>query len=229
MTDEKIASCVKRFPRFLLRFLGLIDVHPIEVLVAKLLLKEGIEMPGVILIKKRLLLALLVFFLVTGATLAFATTLNGGRLRQDEARTGVLNNEDVASAKPATARSMLERTATPAGDSFFVDFRIERETQRSRQMELLREIADAPATEAATRKEAQEKLMALSQQAERETRTENILRAKGFKDAVVAVEEGGVTVVVRGGVTPEETATIITLVYRGLGIPQEQVMIIGRE
>lgn len=121
-----------------------------------------------------------------------------------------------------------KKVLKPKADGFFVDYRLEREARRSRELELLREIAAQEETSAATRQEAQEKLMALARQAERETRVENILRAKGFEDVLVVLEEQGVTVVIPGKPSTEVNATIANIVYHSLGLPQEQVLVLGR-
>jgi stage III sporulation protein AH len=137
--------------------------------------------------------------------------------------------EAVRTAAPSPKLQVEEKVLKPEADGFFVDYRLEREARRSRELELLREIAAQEETSAATRQEAQEKLMALARQAERETRTENILRAKGFEDALVVLEEQGVTVVIPGKLSAEENATIVNIVYHSLGLPQEQVVILGRD
>ncbi|MDI6631437.1 MAG: SpoIIIAH-like family protein [Bacillota bacterium] len=137
--------------------------------------------------------------------------------------------EVVTPAVPSPGPQVEEKVLKPEADSFFVDYRLEREAKRSRELELLREIAAREETSATTRQEAQEKLMALARQAERETRTENILRAKGFEDALVVIEEQGVTVVIPGKLNAEENATIVNIVYHSLGLPQEQVMILRRD
>ena len=114
-------------------------------------------------------------------------------------------------------------------DDFFVDFRIDREAKRSRQVELLREIAAAPITDKSTRRRAQENIMRLMQKAEKEARMERLLRARGFQDAVVALEEQGVTVIVAGRVSPEVDRTVADIVYHSLGVAPERVLILGRE
>lgn len=122
-----------------------------------------------------------------------------------------------------------EAVRVPRKDNFFVDYRLDREINRSRQLELLREIAADKATDEATRKRVQERLLLLSEQMGKEARLEKILEAKGFREAIVVLEEEGVTVIVPGPVDPEKVNTITALVYHTLGVPQEQVVTLGRE
>lgn len=114
-------------------------------------------------------------------------------------------------------------------DDFFVDYRIDREAERSRQMEMLREIAASSTPDESVRRQAQEKVISLMQKTEKEARVERLLRAMGFQDAVVAIEEEGVTVVVPGKISTEVDTTVATIVYHSLGMAQERVMVLGRE
>ncbi len=186
-------------------------------------------MPRIVVFRRRLLFGLTAILLLVGSV-AGAVGVCAVKEKPEETKAGATERTEAAApTTPALAPSGQEAMTVATADSFFVDFKLEREAKRDQQMELLREIAAAPATGADVRKEAQEKLMSLSRESEREARAENILRADGFKDAVVSLHEEGATVVVQGKISPEDMTTIVTFVYRGLGIPQEQVMIIGRD
>ncbi len=184
-------------------------------------------MSRILVFRRRILLFLIAVLLLA---VVGAAGLSGVRKKPNEMNTSA--TEPAASAAlttPASSPGGREPVTVAPADSFFVDFRLDREAKRDRRMELLREIAAAPVTGAEVRKEAQEKIMSLARESELETRAENILRAKGFRDAVVALQEEGATVVIRGKISPDDMTTIVTLVYRGLGMPQEDVVIIGRD
>jgi stage III sporulation protein AH len=114
-------------------------------------------------------------------------------------------------------------------DDFFVEYRIEREQARGRRVELLRGIMADPNAGAEAKRTAQEQLLAIAREMDTEVRLENLLRAKGFADAVVIAEEDRITVVVPGEITPEQNASIITLVGRGADVLPENVMVIAHE
>lgn len=126
--------------------------------------------------------------------------------------------------------SSQAKEATSKEDmSFFVDYRLDRERARSRQLEVLREVINSPQSSAETRKAAQEKLLALSQGMTQEVEVENLIRAKGFKDAAVYLDGKGATVVVQSPhLTPEEARRIADLVTRSTGVPEQNVVIIPR-
>ncbi|MEW6182954.1 MAG: SpoIIIAH-like family protein [Bacillota bacterium] len=185
-------------------------------------------MRGLVLLKRRVVFRLTALILLLALAAAAIEVVRIQQGRQGAGKVRPKPAVAVSTAPEVPGRIPEEPPDSPL-DGFFVDYRLEREARRSQQVELLREIANAANTSEVTRKEAQEKLMFLSQQAEKEARTEGILRAKGFQEAIVAVEDEEVTVVVQGKVSPEQSATIVTLVYRGLSAPQEKVVIIERE
>ncbi|MGQ9531265.1 MAG: SpoIIIAH-like family protein [Desulfotomaculales bacterium] len=130
---------------------------------------------------------------------------------------------------PATAASGEARAGTEAED-FFAEYRLERERMRSRQVELLEGLADSSRSGEETRRKAQEQLLEISRAMAREVEVEQLLRAKGFADAVVSLRGDAATVVVKAPhVTGEEAVRISDLVGRGAGIPARNVFIIPRE
>lgn len=124
-----------------------------------------------------------------------------------------------------------EPTASPNDSSeFFIEYRLERERTRGQQVEWLREITNNPNADAETRKKAQEQLYNLSQNVGKEMETENLIRAKGFDDAVVLLQhDKAATVVVRvKELTTDDAAKIADLVARNTGIPPSNIIIISK-
>ncbi len=119
-----------------------------------------------------------------------------------------------------------EPAAEPEGN-FFVEYRLEREMSRGRQVELLKTVAQDPGAGETQRAAAQERLLQITRDLERETSLENILRAKGFRDAAVFFQENRATVVVPNLTSEEQATGIINLVVRGAGIMPEDVTVIG--
>ncbi len=145
--------------------------------------------------------------------------------------------------EPAAVKSPVQITPSPgynpgdlpaAGDTagkdgFFVEYRMVREKSRSRQVEILKEILNSPSAAAETRQLVQEQLMEISKNAAGETRLESILKARGYREAVVSMDQKGVTVVVDGkGVNPPEEAGIMEIVSKETGIGEQGIIIIPR-
>jgi stage III sporulation protein AH len=134
---------------------------------------------------------------------------------------------------PGSGREEKAGTAYSAGaaakDSFFVEYRLQREKTRGQQIELLREILDSPSTTGETRQVAQEQLLIISRSVARETRVENLLKARGYNDAVVCIDQKGVSVVVDcGSLSPAEEGEIVGLVSRETGFGEQGIVIIPK-
>lgn len=116
------------------------------------------------------------------------------------------------------------------GANFFVEYRLDRQRARGQRLELLREIINNPASEKEARNKAQQEILTISKNISRELELENLIRAKGFDDAIVFLEEDSANVVVKSeNVTPEEATRICDLVARGTGIPEQNIIIIPQK
>lgn len=112
---------------------------------------------------------------------------------------------------------------------FFVDYRLERERTRGQRVEWLREVINNANSAGETRQKAQEHLLAISRSMEKEVELENMIKAKGFKDAAVLVDERSVTVIVESErLAAGDSASIKELVSRGTGVDPQNVVIITR-
>ncbi|MEW6574656.1 MAG: SpoIIIAH-like family protein, partial [Bacillota bacterium] len=181
----------------------------------------GKQMARFILLRRQVVIGVLIVLLTGG--IAVATFGKSAPVREQKV------SSVTESSYPVNVSSQLLPKNNNNTDDYFVDYRIERETKRSRQIELLREIAAMSSTSESTRKQAQEEVINLMQKTEKEARIENLLRARGFRDAAVAIEEQGITVVVPEKVSPEVNTTVVALVYHSIGLAQEQVLVLGRE
>lgn len=108
----------------------------------------------------------------------------------------------------------------------FAEYKLERERMRSRQMELLQNFAYDPQVDANRRTEAQGDLQTLIEKISRETEIENLLKAKGYLDGLVILDQETITVVVPVTLTRDEAARIGELVQRITGIRLERITIV---
>lgn len=126
---------------------------------------------------------------------------------------------------------IITSAAAPAVEEqdFFVDYRLERGRMRGQRVEWLREVINNINSTDDTRQKAQEHLMAISRSMEKEVELENLIRAKGFKDAAVLVDERSVTVIIESDrLANEELSSITGLVSRGTGVDPQNVVVIPR-
>ena len=125
-----------------------------------------------------------------------------------------------------------EEAAPDGGDDsadFFVEYRLERDRTRGQRIEWLREVINNVNSAGETRQKAQEHLLAISSKMEKEIELENLLRAKGFKDAAVIADERSVTVIVSSDqLSISESSEINNLVSRRTGVDVQNIIIIPK-
>ena len=115
---------------------------------------------------------------------------------------------------------------------FFVEYRFDRDRTRGKQLELLRNIIDDPNSVVDTRQEAEQKIIQITGYLEQELQLENLIKAKGFEDAVVFLQPGSVTAVInQGEFTRNEIVQITDLATTVTGQGIENIFIVpkGRE
>ena len=134
---------------------------------------------------------------------------------------------DRSNAMQVAAVAELE--PPPVKEDFFTEYRLERDKLRSERAELLRESLRGAATEEG-RRAAQEGILALSREKEREAEMESLIRAKGFSDALVFCREHSVSAVVKApSLTQDEVVQVADVICRLGGVRQEDVTISVKE
>ncbi|MCL6610972.1 MAG: SpoIIIAH-like family protein [Peptococcaceae bacterium] len=184
---------------------------------------------------KRIFLAVL--FILSAGTLFLGYNGLVGAFLKDPAGSGKAVEKPLLSpgGVQPVAGGGREAEVPAAGEAeagregFFVEYRLQRERARGRQIEVLKEIINSPSSAQDIRQTAQEQLLGISRSAAEETRVENLLKARGYRDAVVCVDQKGVSVVVDSrGFSHEEEAKIIDLVSRETGFGEQGIIVIPK-
>ncbi|HKM43414.1 MAG TPA: SpoIIIAH-like family protein [Limnochordia bacterium] len=123
----------------------------------------------------------------------------------------------VVLVEPVTVRTIPTK---------FSEYKLEREQMRSRQVELLQNLAYDGHTEGERKEKAQTDLQELIAKISRETDIENLLKAQGYLDALVLLDQEAITVVIPVTLMREEAARIGELVHRLTGIRLEGITIV---
>jgi stage III sporulation protein AH len=112
---------------------------------------------------------------------------------------------------------------------FFVDYKLERDRIRSKQIELFRELINSPQASEETTEAVKELLMKLSDLITYETELENLIKANGFSDAVVIIHDNSADVVIKSeSLNQEQVVQVSDLVNRITGTPLEGIRVIPR-
>lgn len=136
----------------------------------------------------------------------------------------------VDTVQPGQADNKINETISSEENfDFFVEYRLERERRRGQRVEYLREVINNEYSASEIRQKAQEHLLTASRNMEKEAELENLVRAKGFKDAAALVDEQMVTVIVAAAsLSGSEALDIKELATRGTGVDVQNVLVIQR-
>lgn len=130
------------------------------------------------------------------------------------------NIDDVGSIGEAVL------TSSQAAKGFSAAAKLNREQVRSQNKEMLMEIINDSAGDAALKAEAADSLKALAETAEKEQAAETLLEAKGFKNSVVSITEDGVDVVIcLESLDDTQRTQIEDIVKRKAGVGAESIVI----
>jgi len=142
--------------------------------------------------------------------------------------TGSGSSQEPVSGGSGTQPGGGETVPVPEPD-FFADFRLDRERARGEQLEYLREMINNTKLDEATRKQAGEQWLAISKQVGKELELEGLIKAKGFEDCIVFVQESSCTVVIKAEkLSRSQVAQVGDIVVRGTGLPPNAVNIVSR-
>lgn len=108
---------------------------------------------------------------------------------------------------------------------FFTEYRLERDKLRSERAELLRESIKNANTEE-RRQAAQENVLKMVQEKQRETEMESLIKAKGFADVLVFCRQDSVSAVVKANsLSQDEVVQVADVIGRISQVKQENITI----
>ncbi len=113
-----------------------------------------------------------------------------------------------------------------AKQSSLLDLRLERNRIRSKELEELQQLVLQTELSAETRKQAESEILQLTQRTSREQELENLLKAKGFGEAVVTVGQQIITIVLRQKLDGQKAALIGDLAVQMTGFSPEKIQIV---
>lgn len=132
---------------------------------------------------------------------------------------------DRSNAMQVSKSIMTEQVVPAASPDFFTEYRLERDKIRSERSDLLRETIKNAKTEDA-RQHAQDTMLKLVQEKQREMEIESLIKARGFADALVFIKDNSVNAVVKTtALSREEVTQVADIISRVAGIKAEDITI----
>lgn len=138
----------------------------------------------------------------------------------DVTDTGELDLEDGVPGEAVLASTTLE-----AGT--FIVNKMEREQTRAKNKDTYLEIMENPDIAEALKEDAVNRMMELTETAEKENATEILLKARGFEDALVSINDGKVDVIINAeSISDQQLAIIEEVVKNKTDIPVTNMKIV---
>ncbi len=141
--------------------------------------------------------------------------------------------ENVQSEKQGTEKKETEKKAdakteeTAASAEYFTEAKMAKDNSRSKALEILNQTATNESFEGDVRKQAQNKIVSIAENTEKETIIENVAKAKGYKDISVYIDGESVEIIVKkNNFSSEDVKTIKEIVTSELDTSAKNIKII---
>ncbi len=123
-------------------------------------------------------------------------------------------------------KNIMPDTALPVNaPDFFTEYRLEREKIRSERTELLRDTVKNARNDD-VRNKAQETMLKIALDKQRESDAETLIKARGFADALVFLRESSVSAVIKTpSLTKEDVMQVADAIVSITGVKQEDITI----
>jgi stage III sporulation protein AH len=140
-------------------------------------------------------------------------------------------NRALSVTRPVTVTQQEQAVVAPVvALDFFVEYRMERDRLRSERIDLLREVAKNSKNEDSPRQKAQDTIMKITLDRQKEMEMENLIKSRGFADALVFIRENSVNAIVKTNtLSKEEVIQIADIISKSIGVRQEDITISAKQ
>ncbi len=126
-----------------------------------------------------------------------------------------------------TAEEVAETSAEEKSDDYFEKARAEREEARAQAMQILNDTIANENFDEEIRKEAQEQVLMISSDIEREAAAENIAKAKGYENICITINEDSADIVVqKDGFSEQDVVKLTEIAVEQLKISANNVKVV---
>ena len=120
---------------------------------------------------------------------------DGGSYLEEAKKLGEAEYVSTDKADVPVDEEEAEETAAEA--SYFTEAKMSKENSRSKALEILNQTATNESFDSEVRKQAQNKIISIAENTEKEAIIENVARAKGYKDISVYIDGESVEIIVK--------------------------------
>ncbi|SHI55392.1 stage III sporulation protein AH [Geosporobacter subterraneus DSM 17957] len=137
--------------------------------------------------------------------------------------------KEVVQETAATIQSNIMQQKNIKRVNYFIEARLNTGIEREKMISLLNEIINNQMTDETNRKAAGDAKMKLIDTMNKEKIIENLIKAKGFEDALVFITDNSVNVIVEiEKLTDSDMAKILDIVLRETNVPIDNVKVLNK-
>lgn len=164
-------------------------------------------------------------YIETGKKLGEAQLVNAdGEVEETDGE----NAEETSGENTEEAQEEAEQTSEVAGGAdYFEQAKLNKESSRSKSLEILNKTAENESFDEEIRKKAGDKIIAVASNVQKETEIESIAQSKGYNEICVYVDDSEADVMVRkDGFCDEDVVKLTAIVTEQLKISTQNVKIV---
>jgi len=136
-----------------------------------------------------------------------------------------LTKVDRSNAMQVSKAVTIETLSPTVTSDFFTEYRLERDRLRSEQSDLLRDVIRTAKNDD-VRQKAQDAVLKLVVEKQREVEIENLIKARGFSDVLIVLQENAVNAVVKTQtLNRDEVLQVADIISRVAGVKPEDITI----
>ena len=168
------------------------------------------------------------FAVITGLLLVIIVVANvfwGGQSSKDPAD----NTDNIPDKNVTSEKKEITPVDASSEADFFAEYRLQREQSRSRELQVLQELARSEEQSKTTREAASMKIMRIMEDREKEIKAENLVKSRGIEECVIISEAGMSTVVIKGSKSAVNEDEIKDLVCPVLKLNENEISMVIRK
>ncbi|MGE5583480.1 MAG: SpoIIIAH-like family protein [Bacillota bacterium] len=135
---------------------------------------------------------------------------------------------EIPKSPPFKEPSPLKIPREYSPNDSLLDLKIERDRERSREVEKVQELLEQIGLSDEVRKQAEQELWRLTQISSKEHELENLLKAKGFNESLVTIGQRLVSIIIAAKLKPDEARSIGQLAAEVTSFNLDQIQIVER-
>lgn len=137
------------------------------------------------------------------------------------------NNEQEETEQTEQTEQTAQTEQTEGEGNYFEQARMNKETSRSKSLEILNQTAENENFDAEIRQKAGDKILAVANNVQKESEIESIAQSKGYSEICVYVDDNSANIMVRkDGFCDEDVVKLTAVATEQLGISAQNIKIV---